>query len=179
MNTKWKIVVLVAVTLITGIALGAVLDRAWVRTHRRESPDLGRAGLRLPAGPAADAPGAGPQRSVKPGGPGGPGEGGPRMGNLPFTRGPLAGQFGLAVMKAELKLSEEQAAKIRSIQVDFEKKLWTPASPAPPPGPEEMRKVEQDLQEAILKILTDEQKEKLVKLSERGLGGPRGPVRFP
>ena len=101
------------------------------------------------------------------------------MGNLPFTRGPLAGQFGLAVMKAELKLSEEQAAKIRSIQVDFEKKLWTPASPAPPPGPEEMRKVEQDLQEAILKILTDEQKEKLVKLSERGLGGPRGPVPFP
>jgi hypothetical protein len=179
MNTKWKIVVLVAVTLIIGIALGAVLDRAWVRTHRRESPDLGRAGLRLPDGPAADAPGAGPQRSVKPGGPGGPGGGGPGMGSLPFTRGPLAGQFGLALMKAELKLSEEQAAKIRSFQVEFEKTSWTPASTAPPPGPEEMKKADQALQAAILKVLTEEQKEKLVKLSKRGLGGPRGPVLFP
>ena len=135
-------------------------------------------GLGVPGGklqgPVPGGPGG-------PGGrrPGGPGEGGPKMGDLPFTRGPLTGQLGLAIMKAQLKLSGEQAEKIRSAQVEFEKKTWTPASTAPPPGPDEMRKAEQELQEAILKVLTDEQKEMLAKLSARGRGGPRAPNPLP
>jgi len=137
--------------------------------------DRAPGGLR-PGGPGPMVPGPG-----GPGGrrPGGPGEGSPIVGDLPFTRGPLGGQLGLAIMKSELKLSEEQAAKIRSAQVEFEQKTWTPASTAPPPGPDEMRKAEQELHEAILKVLTDEQKEKLAKLSARGQGGPRGPYPFP
>jgi len=133
----------------------------------------------FPGGPALGAPGPGGPR---PGGPGpmNLGPGGPPRGDMPFTRGPLGGQLGLAIMKAELKLSEEQAAKIRSIQIDFDKKIqWTPASPVPPPSLEVLRKTEQDMQEAILKILTDEQKEKLLRLRVPGFGGPRGPVPFP
>ena len=112
--------------------------------------------------------------------PGGPGEGSPIVGDLPFTRGPLGGQLGLAVMKAELKLSEDQAAKIRSIQTEADKKVnWTPASPGPPPGPDVLGRVEQEMREAILKVLTAEQKEKLTRLLGSGPSGPRPPMPLP
>ncbi len=272
MNARWKIGIHIAATLIIGIVIGALLNRALVRHWMREQLTMREAGLRVPGGgrpfKATDAAqdakiqavldrhaqkmaamrarhikeietafaslksefdpiltpeqkvefdklipgpppgmggwpggfrgvggpgGLGPGRfpGVPPGpggpgpgmpwpverglGPGGPGRprgfapGGLNPGELPFSHGPFSGPFGLAVMKAELKLSDDQAAKIKAIQNDYNKKFpWTPES-GPKATPEELRKAEQDMQTAFFKILTDEQKTTLAKLP----AGPR------
>jgi len=99
---------------------------------------------------------------------------------FPLTRGPLAGQFGLAVMKAQLMLSEEQAAKIKVIQTETGKDVrWTPDSRNPPPGPEVMKKVEREMQEAVVKVLTKEQQEKFRRLLGPAPGEPLSPTRVP
>lgn len=138
----------------------------------------------MPGGPTPGGPVPG---GPVPGGPrpGMPGPGGPmavpfRPDEFPLTRGPLAGQFGLAVMKAELKLSEEQAAKIKMIQTETGKDVrWTPDSRNPPPGPEVMKKVEREMQEAVLKVLTSEQQEKFRRLIGPPTGDLRSPTRLP
>jgi Spy/CpxP family protein refolding chaperone len=83
-------------------------------------------------------------------------------------------------MKAELGLTEDQAAKIKTIQADLEKKVpWPPDRRTPPPSPEVLRQAEQDARLAILKVLTDEQKEKLLRLLGPGSGELRAPKRLP
>ena len=149
---------------------------------------LGPGDERLPgAFPGGPTPGGPVPGGAVPGGPrpGMPGPGGPVAGafrpdEFPLTRGPLAGQFGLAVMKAELKLSEEQAAKIKVIQTETGKDVrWTPDSRNPPPGPEVMKKVEREMQEAVLKVLTSEQQEKFRRLIGPPSGDLRSPTRLP
>jgi len=280
MNAKWKIGIYIVVTLIIGIAIGVLLNRAMVRHWIRGELTMRETGLRpfrgevvkptdavqeakiqkildrhaqrlaaihsrnrkemeaaskllksemdpiltpeqraqfekrmpgpppptpgLPGGfPGGGAPGGLGPGEMRPGGfPGVPGPGAPGPGDrepggpdsvrrgpaglpggpgdYPLSRGPLSGPFGLAVMKAELKLSEDQAAKIKSIQTEANKKVnWTPASPGPSPGPDVLGKVEQDVREAVLKVLTDEQKEKLTRLMGPGSGGPRPPMLRP
>ena len=50
MNIKWKIGIHIAVTLIIGIAIGAMLNRALVRHWIRDSLSMRGAGLRAPGG---------------------------------------------------------------------------------------------------------------------------------
>lgn len=121
--------------------------------------------------------GAGPEGFPDVRGPGGPGRGGPPPGDLPLLRGPYAGVFGLALLKIELQLSEDQHAKLGSIQQDYEKKVgWNPSSPVPPPGRDVLIKLEQEMQEAVLRILTDEQKVKFRRLLGLGSEPPRPPT---
>jgi hypothetical protein len=235
MNAKWKIGIHIAVTLVIGIAIGVLLNRALVGRWIRETLTMREVGLRAPGPQKALRPLA-PEQEAKiqpildqhakrmseiharyrkeieaafkslkdeidpiltpeqkaqfekfiPGPPppmpgqrdGFPGGRGP--GDLPLGRGPFSGPFELSLLKTKLNLSEDQAAKIKAIQDDFDKKTqWTPDSRFPPFGLEALRKAEQDRDEEILKILSGEQKEKYRRLRGPGFGRPGGPYPLP
>jgi hypothetical protein len=223
MNVKWKIGFHIVITLIIGIVIGALLNRALVHRWIREALAMRGAGLRVPGAERMLNP-ASPEQEAKiqaildkharrmseiherygkeleaafkalkaeidpvltpeqraqfakaiPGPPPQFGRPGRFPGGPPF-----AGEPRLAVLKTELGLSEDQAAKVKSILDDFENQMRESRERGGPPEDfEARRELLQKKDAEIEKILTEEQKEKYRRLESREFQRPERPMPF-
>jgi Spy/CpxP family protein refolding chaperone len=234
MNVRWKVGLHIMITLVIGIVIGAMLNRALVQRWIREALTMRGAGLRVPGAermlkptsPEQEAkiqaildkhaqrlsqihqrygkeleaafkslkdeidpvltpeqraqfekmiPGPPPDRGRAGGFPGGWPPGG-----MPFGRGLFPGAFELALLKTELGLSEDQAAKIKSILDDFETRMQKTREAGGPPGDfEALGQLEKEKDGAIEKVLTDEQREKYRRLKSQRFERHGRPLPFP
>jgi len=128
------------------------------------APDS-RGGLEGPPGPLRRSPGAMPGRP-----------GGLRRG-FSVERTPFSAEFELAMLKTELDLTEDQAAKIKAVLDQFIALRQSLSEKGISPDHfDSLKQAEEKKEKEIEKILNAEQKEKYSKLKGRMLERPRWPI---
>jgi Spy/CpxP family protein refolding chaperone len=96
-----------------------------------------------------------------------------------FGGGP-PGRFRAGELKSELGLTDEQAAKIKALLEDFEKRIQGDREKGGAPGAfEALKELRQKTDAEIEKILTDKQRETYRRLREKRLEEPPPSVPFP
>ena len=113
-----------------------------------------------------------------PGAPGGPeGPPGRPQGEFLSERAPFSAEFELAMLKAELDLSEDQAAKIKAVLDQFVAQRQSLSEKEISPNNfDSLRQAEEKKDKEIEKILTSAQKEKYKQVRRRMFERPRWPM---
>ena len=131
----------------------------------RQAPGS-RVGPEGPPGPLRRSPGAMPGR------PGGP------TGGFPVGRTLFSAEFELAMLKTELNLTEDQAARIKDVLNQFISQRQSLSEKGISPDDfDSLKQAEEKKNKEIEKILTPEQKERYKKLKGRTFEQPRWPRR--